>query len=79
MYFVDRLERCKYSWAHVQHCTVLAVHWVHDTWRSLWWWWRRVTVCSCALQVDTATIKPAEWERLRTGIALKTFTALMKR
>lgn len=31
------------------------------------------------LQVDTSTIKPAEWERLRTGIALKTFTALMKR
>lgn len=24
-------------------------------------------------------MKPAEWERLRTGIALKTFTALMKR
>jgi hypothetical protein len=32
-----------------------------------------------APQVDTATIKPQEWERLRTGIALKTFTALMKR
>lgn len=31
------------------------------------------------MQVDAATIKPAEWERLRTGIALKTFTALMKR
>lgn len=30
-------------------------------------------------QVDTSTIKPAEWERLRTGIALKTFTALMKK
>ena len=31
------------------------------------------------LQVDTSTLKPAEWERLRTGIALKTFTTLMKR
>lgn len=30
-------------------------------------------------QVDTSTLKPAEWERLRTGIALKTFTTLMKR
>lgn len=24
-------------------------------------------------------MRPGEWERLRTGIALKTFTALMKR
>lgn len=24
-------------------------------------------------------MRPAEWERLRAGIALKTFTALMKR
>lgn len=31
------------------------------------------------MQVDTSNIKPQEWERLRTGIALKTFTALMKR
>jgi hypothetical protein len=30
-------------------------------------------------QVDTTTMRPGEWERLRTGIALKTFTALMKR
>jgi hypothetical protein len=29
--------------------------------------------------VDTHTIKAAEWERLRTGIALKTFTALITR
>jgi hypothetical protein len=29
--------------------------------------------------VDRSTIKPAEWQRLRAGIALKTFTALMKR
>ncbi|KAF6259738.1 Mechanosensitive ion channel-domain-containing protein [Scenedesmus sp. NREL 46B-D3] len=30
-------------------------------------------------QVDAASMRPGEWERLRTGIALKTFTALMKR
>lgn len=31
------------------------------------------------LQVDMSKVHPAEWERLRTGIALKTFTALIKR
>eukprot|EP00775_Hariotina_reticulata_P008975 gene8975-9150_t len=31
------------------------------------------------VKVDRSTIKPAEWQRLRAGIALKTFTALMKR
>jgi hypothetical protein len=43
---------------------------------------RRHDLIQCAAlrcQVDTATMRPGEWERLRTGIALKTFTALMKR
>ncbi len=30
-------------------------------------------------KVDPSKLKPQEWERLRTGIALKTFTALIKR
>lgn len=30
-------------------------------------------------QVDAAAMNSMEWERLRTGIALKTFTALMKK
>jgi hypothetical protein len=29
-------------------------------------------------QVDAANVRPADWERLRAGIALKTFTALIK-
>jgi hypothetical protein len=33
----------------------------------------------CLLQVDTSAMRPAEWQRLRAGIALKTFTALMKK
>lgn len=31
-----------------------------------------------AAQVDAANVRPADWERLRAGIALKTFTALIK-
>ena len=31
-----------------------------------------------ARQVDAANVRPADWERLRAGIALKTFTALIK-
>ena len=38
-----------------------------------------VPSCSFSYQVNTHTIKAAEWERLRTGIALKTFTALITR
>lgn len=31
-----------------------------------------------APQVDAANMRPADWDRLRAGIALKTFTALIK-
>lgn len=40
---------------------------------------RRLTLPPLPSQVKLSNISTAEWERLRTGIALKTFTALMTR